>query len=188
MGIFVTCMQIEIDGQTASLGLTTFLSFFITCGKKPEDIFRYFDTMIGTRTGRTVSHVRDRNNHAFRRHLKMADVAKNPFVSLSLCVASRKSARYMLYLWKLQFLQYQLQMITLYLVFWYKYYKILDKIIELSTHVKIGIFAFRIAYSGIGMVGGGEEGIESVRFINRVSVLSGSFLQSTLKFDRFDPS
>ena len=69
--------------------------------KTPEYIFRYFDTLKATRTGRTLSHVRDRNNHAFRRPLKMGDVAKNPIVSLSLCVASRKSARYMLYLWKL---------------------------------------------------------------------------------------
>ena len=69
--------------------------------KTPEDIFRYFDTQKATLTRRTVSHVRDRNNHAFRRPLKIADAAKNPFVSLSLCVASRKSARYMLYLWKL---------------------------------------------------------------------------------------
>ena len=46
--------------------------------KTPEDIFRYFDTLKATRTGRTVSHVRDRSNHAFRRPLKMGDVAKNP--------------------------------------------------------------------------------------------------------------
>ena len=65
--------------------------------KTPEYVFRYFDTQKATRTGRTVSHVRDPNNHAFRRPLKKADVAKNPFVSLSLCVASRKSARYRLY-------------------------------------------------------------------------------------------
>ena len=33
MVIFVTSVQIEIDDQTASLGLITFLFFFITCGK-----------------------------------------------------------------------------------------------------------------------------------------------------------
>ena len=121
--------------------------------KTLEDIFRYFDTLKATRTGRTVSDLCDRNNHAFRRPLKMADVAKNPFVSLSLCVASRKSARYMLYLWKLFFLEYQLQMITLYLVSLYKYYKIWTKLSSLSAHVKIGIFAFPIAYWGIGMDG-----------------------------------
>ena len=71
--------------------------------KTPEDIFRYFDTLKATRTGRTVSHVRDRNNHAFRRPLKMADVAKNPFVSLSLCVASRASTRFMLFMAALVF-------------------------------------------------------------------------------------
>ena len=43
-------------------------------------------------------------------------------------------------------------MITLYLVFWYKYYKIWTKLSRLSTHVKIGIFAIPIAYWGIGMV------------------------------------
>ena len=50
-------------------------------------------------------------------------------------------------------LEYQFQMITLYLVFWYKYYKIWTKLSRLSTHVKIGIFAIPIAYWGIGMVG-----------------------------------
>ena len=106
MEIFVTSVQIEIDGRTRFLlglhdSFITFLFFFHNVWKTPEYIFRYFDTLKATRTGRTVSHVRDRNNHAFRRPLKMGDVAKNPSVSLSLCVASRKSARYMLYLWKL---------------------------------------------------------------------------------------
>ena len=50
-------------------------------------------------------------------------------------------------------LEYQFQMITLYLVFWYKYYKIWTKLSRLSTYVKIGIFAIPIAYWGFGMVG-----------------------------------
>ena len=60
MKIFVTSMQIEIDGRTAfswpqMTNLSLFFSFFHNLWKTPEDIFRYFDTLKATGTGRTVS-------------------------------------------------------------------------------------------------------------------------------------
>ena len=140
----------------------------------------------------------------------MADVAKNPFVSLSLCVASRTSSRFMLYLWQLQFLEHQFQLITLYLVFWYKYYKIWMKLSSLSRRMsKSGFLPSRLDIAQdrrllikIGALGwldsllinsprynvqsntvntGTEGGHRKCRLYQQGFVLSGSFLYSILK-------
>ena len=120
----------------------------------------------------------------------MADAPKNPFVSLSLCVVfEKKCSIHVIFMEALVFgMLVADDLIKLYLVFWCKYYKIWTKLSKsgfLPSGSHIGALGrlesllmnsprYNVQSNPVNM--GTEGGIDRVRFINRVSVLSGSFL------------